>query len=230
MEKTKKADNVAVDSEEEVFFNTKRNCPESTSTPAPLPARTRKRKRKTTSSSAKMPNNSNKKNPLGENEEAEMYSDDSDCSNAKSRRTSEEGESLKTFMSRMTREMAVMNTNFLGMNDHIRTTVAEAVEPFSTKLDANNRRIDRIEHKQRTELESMKIKIDRETYKTTNGRRRTKNRCEKKKFFHMVTGREENERLVLQIEESAVINLRSTTEGSHPPGTRGIDQENQEKS
>ena len=160
MEKTKKADNVAVDSEEEVFFNTKRNCPESTSTPAPLPARTRKRKRKTTSSSAKMPNNSNKKNPLGENEEAEMYSDDSDCSNAKSRRTSEEGESLKTFMSRMTREMAVMNTNFLGMNDHIRTTVAEAVEPFSTKLDANNRRIDRIEHKQRTELESMKIKID----------------------------------------------------------------------
>ena len=72
----------------------------------------------------------------------------------------EEAISLAAFMKKMTKDMALMNNNIASINETIRTNVAEAIAPVTARLDANCRRMDRMEISQRNEIEEIKQRLD----------------------------------------------------------------------
>ena len=62
-------------------------------------------------------------------------------------------------MANMTKQMAIMNANLARMQKNIRDTVSEAIEPISARIDANTKRMDRIENRQRNEIEEIKYQL-----------------------------------------------------------------------
>ena len=81
----------------------------------------------------------------------------------------EDEESISAFMKKMTKQMAAMNENLTGMQNNIKLTVAEAIEPLQMKLDNNSRRIDRIESMQATELAKLRSEMSGQIRDATPG-------------------------------------------------------------
>ena len=132
--------------EEEVFFRTQPSTKSvATSTPIPAPTKSSKRKRSPAGPSRRTRQRARM---------AGTASDSDDSSVA-------EEPSMATFMANMTKEMAKMNANLAVMQESVRATVAEAIAPVSTRIDANTRRMNKMEKKQRENMVELNLKMDR---------------------------------------------------------------------
>ena len=138
------------DSDNEVFFDSRSISANSASTPI-SDTRTIKKKRKrspppksTCRLRSRMSGTENECDGSGMGEEEE-----------------DSAKSLQNFMQQMTTQMAQMNANIEGMQDGMRTTVAEAIAPLQTRIDANTKRMDKIENRQRSDLAAVQIQIEK---------------------------------------------------------------------
>ena len=145
MDTVEEKDNNKVDEdfETEVFFmkrRTRSDYSKITSTPIEEPAG-RKRKRKTSTAANRKKLRSNMSVP---EKAANSSAEDSDMDDD----TFEENQDMAAFMATMTRQMAKMNESIASMQKNMRTTVNEAIEPLTVRMDTMSRRIDRLENSQ----------------------------------------------------------------------------------
>ena len=154
MEKDKDKKIASSDSEDEVFF-TKASCP-PTSTPLEK-IQYGKRKR----SSSNLRRRTRHRPSMSHNKEEEFYEMDED---------EEEIADLGAFMKQMSRDMAKINSNVTNIQANIRTSVAEAIEPITARLDANCRRMDRLELNQRNDIEDLRLRLDEAIKKKKSSR------------------------------------------------------------
>ena len=151
-----KNSNDAVDSECEVFFDTKAaNTGSSpvTSTPAEKP--TRKRKRRAKPFTRKKRRRSSMAG--GKKKEEKMEADSGSSASSE-----DEEMPVGVMMKKLSKDLAKINKSIAGIQNSIRTTVNDAIEPLS-------KRMDRLETKQVADMEDLRASVN-DKIKETIGR------------------------------------------------------------
>ena len=70
---------------------------------------------------------------------------------------SEENQSIAVMMAKMSKDLARLTKNFSGIQREIRETVADSI---AAKIDANTKRMDEMEKKQKKDLDEMRKGVD----------------------------------------------------------------------
>ena len=153
------AKSVPEDSEEEVLFDAQ--IPKAaaiTSTPATV-GRKRKRSAKPIPRRTRLRSSMTKKSAT--NEKSRDSPADEDMSD-------DEIADIGKFMKTMSRNIAKMNKNFDSIKQNVRSTVNEAVEPITVRLDNYDKRMDRLENKQVSDIEDIKHGLDERINEAVN--------------------------------------------------------------
>ena len=137
MENTK----VPADSEDEVFFTSK----VTTSTPADRPAKYGKRKR--------IPTGNTRRTRL----KSKMSGDDGSTS-ASIDMMDDDG-SDESMIAKVSAQLAAINKSIASIDGKIKSRVSVAIAPLNQRLNATNKRLDRMESKAASELEDLQVRM-----------------------------------------------------------------------